>query len=63
MKLRTIIITLFMLAATAVHADDIKTVEGVSVFYGESSHSLNDCKRYALEQARIAALAKESAQT
>ena len=59
MKLRTIIITLFMLAATAVHADDIKTVEGVSVFYGESSHSLNDCKRYALEQARIAALAKE----
>ena len=43
----------------SIGASDIKTVQGESTFYGESSHSLNDCKRFALEQARIAALAKE----
>ncbi|MDE6396215.1 MAG: DUF4384 domain-containing protein [Muribaculaceae bacterium] len=43
----------------AVSAADVKTVTGESTFYGDDSHSISDCKRYALEQARIAALAKE----
>lgn len=42
-----------------VRAADVKTVSGESTFYGDPSHSLIDCKRFALEQARIAALAKE----
>lgn len=48
-----------MSAAFMATASDVKTITGESTFYGESSHSLNDCKRFALEQARIAALAKE----
>lgn len=48
-----------LLFAPAAAAQGVKTVRGESTFYGESSHSLVDCKRYALEQARIAALAKE----
>ena len=50
---------LVALAVMTVSASDVKKVTGESTFYGESSHSLNDCKRMALEQARIAALAKE----
>lgn len=49
----------FAAASLSLFASDVKTVKGESTFYGESSHSLNDCKRFALEQARIAALAKE----
>jgi len=60
MKLRIIILlTIALIIPAMATANDVKTVEGVSIFYGEASHSLNDCKRYALEQARIAALAKE----
>lgn len=54
----TAIIT-FLSLTLAAAASDVKTVSGESTFYGESSHSLNDCKRFALEQARIAALARE----
>lgn len=64
MAMRYIIKYLFVFMVMAavgvkVSAADVKTVTGESTFYGESSHSLNDCKRFALEQARIAALAKE----
>lgn len=59
MNLRHILFLLAVAVTLGAAADDIKTVEGVSTFYGESSHSLNDCKRFALEQARIAALARE----
>lgn len=45
--------------AFAASASDVRTVSGESTFYGESNHSLDDCRRFALEQARIAALAKE----
>lgn len=48
-----------MTASLVASASDVNTVTGESTFYGESSHSLNDCKRFALEQARIAALAGE----
>ncbi|MDE6270040.1 MAG: DUF4384 domain-containing protein [Muribaculaceae bacterium] len=48
-----------LLLAPAAAAQGVKSVRGESTFYGESTHSLADCKRYALEQARIAALAKE----
>lgn len=47
-----------LLSAAGVSAQGVVDVKGESTFYGESSHSLVDCKRYALEQARIAALAK-----
>lgn len=58
LKYITAIIT-FLSLTLAAAASDVKTVSGESTFYGESSHSLNDCKRFALEQARIAALARE----
>lgn len=58
LKHLTAIIT-FLSLTLAADASDVKTVSGESTFYGESSHSLNDCKRFALEQARIAALAHE----
>lgn len=58
LKHLTAIIT-FLSLTLAAAASDVKTVSGESTFYGESSHSLNDCKRFALEQARIAALAHE----
>lgn len=48
-----------ILATLSLSASDVKTVAGESTFYGEPSHSLVDCKRFALEQARIAALARE----
>lgn len=57
-----IIILMFALLSIfseGARAQGVKTVAGESTFYGEGSHSLNDCKRFALEQARIAALAKE----
>lgn len=54
-----IVIAILSTFFLSVKAADVKTVTGESTFYGESSHSLNDCKRYALEQARIAALARE----
>lgn len=57
--LKSLLVFAAMTVALGVSASDVKTVSGESTFYGESSHSLNDCKRYALEQARIAALAKE----
>lgn len=50
---------LTVMSPAEVYAGDVRTVKGESTFYGESSHSLAECKRYALEQARIAALAKE----
>ena len=50
---------LFLLAAIALPAQQIRTVKGVYTFYGERSHSPEDCRRLALEGARIAALAKE----
>lgn len=56
---KSLLVLFALLLPMAVCASDIKTVTGESTFYGESSHSLNDCKRFALEQARIAALAKE----
>ena len=51
-------VSLLVFSAGA-YASDVKTVTGESTFYGEPSHSLVDCKRFALEQARIAALARE----
>ncbi len=59
--LRTYItlILLLLLSPAPLSAQGVVTVKGESTFYGESSHSLADCKRFALEQARIAALAKE----
>lgn len=59
MNLKTLLLLLFLPLALAGRAGDVKTVTGESTFYGEGDHSLNDCKRFALEQARIAALAKE----
>lgn len=63
MTMRNVFKYLTVVAALAIassaSASDVKTVTGESTFYGESSHSPQDCMRFALEQARIAALAKE----
>ncbi len=40
-------------------AADVKTVRGEYTFYGDASHSPADCRRLALEGARLQALAKE----
>ncbi len=58
-RLESLLVFVGMTIALVASASDIKTVSGESTFYGESSHSRNDCMRFALEQARIAALAKE----
>ncbi|MBD5374132.1 MAG: DUF4384 domain-containing protein [Bacteroides sp.] len=60
MKLKFCIQLFVALMSVAVgstaYADNIKTVSGDYTFYGESNHSLEQCKRLALEGARIAAL-------
>lgn len=50
---------LLFMSALPLAAADVVTVKGESTFYGEGSHSLDFCRQAALEQARIAALAKE----
>lgn len=52
-------LAIILSSPVTIAASGVKTVSGESTFYGESTHSLADCKRFALEQARIAALAKE----
>ena len=56
-----IVISLLLVAAFPARCADDKprTVTGTAVFYAEPTHSLVDAKRYAQEQARIAALAAE----
>lgn len=58
-KILTLLFSVTLLMPAIASAQGVKTVKGESTFFGESSHSLVDCKRFALEQARIAALAKE----
>lgn len=48
-----------MIISLSAVAADVVTVKGESTFYGEASHSLDFCRKTALEQARINALAKE----
>lgn len=47
---------LLVLPPTAHASDDVRTVTGTYTFYGEPHHSVNDCKRLALEGARLEAL-------
>lgn len=50
---------LCMLAAVSARgADDIRTVEGDYTFYGDGRHSPSECRRLALEYARVDALNK-----
>lgn len=56
---RIILILTALFPALATHADGVRTIKGEYTFYGEGSHSLDHCKRQALEGARITALAKE----
>lgn len=48
-----------VLTAPWIGADNLKKVKGDYTFYGESHHSLEDCRRMALEGARIEALKAE----
>lgn len=59
-KLRIIfcLMVIWAAAGTAVAAD-VKTVRGEYTFYGDASHSPAECRRLALEGARLQALAKE----
>lgn len=56
---KTISIIILLITALSVNAGDVKTVKGEYTFYGDRSHSPQECERRALEGARIAALAKE----
>lgn len=53
------IISLLLLLAVlpAVHGQSVRTVKGVYTFYGDRTHSPEDCRRLALEYARVQALA------
>lgn len=46
-------------SAISIHADNVKKVKGEYTFYGDSNHSLEECRRRALEGARIEALKAE----
>lgn len=59
MQRRILIILALMILALPTFAADVVTVKGESTFYGEASHSLDFCRKAALEQARINALARE----
>ena len=47
------------MATTAVAASPVKTVKGEYTYYGDKATSPAECKRLALEGARLDALAKE----
>lgn len=56
------IFTLLAVALTLVSgaaAADVKTLKGEYTFYGDATHSPADCRRLALEGARLEALARE----
>ena len=57
--MKRLISLLLILAAATAFGQNIRTVKGVYTFYGERSHSPEDCRRLALENARIQALANE----
>lgn len=50
------LILVYIAAGLTALADDMATASGDYTFYGEDHHSLSDCKRLALEGARISAL-------
>ncbi len=54
----TAVVAIFM-ATTAVAASPVKTVKGEYTYYGDKATSPAECKRLALEGARLDALAKE----
>ena len=58
MRLITLIILTTFISLAAFSAN-IKTVTGEYTFYGDGSHSPAECRRLALEGARLQALAKE----
>ena len=59
-KLRIILcLAAIWCVALAAWAADVKTVRGEYTFYGDASDSPADCRRQALEGARLQALAKE----
>lgn len=54
----TAVVAIFMVT-TAVAASPVKTVKGEYTYYGDKATSPAECKRLALEGARLDALAKE----
>ncbi|MDE6300979.1 MAG: DUF4384 domain-containing protein [Muribaculaceae bacterium] len=59
-RILSAIVAVILAIGNAMAADNkVHSVKGTSTFYAEPSHSLVDAKRFALEQARIAALASE----
>lgn len=57
--MKKLVSLLLILWAAAAYGQSIRTVKGVYTFYGDRSHSPEDCRRLALENARIQALANE----
>ena len=58
-RLIILIIVASLAWVTYAHADSVKKVKGEYTFYGDSNHSLEECRRRALEGARIEALKAE----
>ncbi|MDE6196426.1 MAG: DUF4384 domain-containing protein [Muribaculaceae bacterium] len=56
-RLATVLV--LVCAAFAAQAQDVRTVSGEYTFYGDGSHTPKECKRMALEGARLAAMARE----
>lgn len=50
-------IWIFLLVFLAAYGQAVRTVKGIYTFYGDRNHSPEDCRRLALENARIQALA------
>lgn len=54
-----VFLTVVLSSVPMMRGDDIRTVSAEYTFYGDSNHSPADCKRLALEGARLAAMAQE----
>lgn len=59
LKKLTVLLMLWLMTAAAWAAPGIKTVSGEYTFYGDKSTSPAECKRRALEGARLNAMSKE----
>ncbi|MCI9606553.1 MAG: DUF4384 domain-containing protein [Muribaculaceae bacterium] len=57
--LHIILLTLVFSSLSTAKADDVKKLTATYTHYGDSHQSLDECKRLALEGARLEALAKE----
>lgn len=56
MRLKSVLLTLFLLCILPAWSDNVRTVTGEYIYYGNATDSPSECKRKALQHARIEAL-------